>query len=733
MFDKLLQAFELTGEKHAEAFERFANAFLVDDFPELSALGGKKDKGMDARIFADDTGKVILVVQSCVSPSSKARTKILDTIKKLLSSLPETFIYCTSSTIGLALDETKNELRQKHKVALQHCDAAWFNQRSKTSVNRAALCETFSSEILNPYLADVQPDRLYHLLLNEEQERKALQYLEAVNLDRARDSNITKGIFDSLIIFVTKDSEPPAKVFTEINIIDAICKMFPNSHAIRIKEIVPGRIKHLSDKNRALHYNQQAGGLVLSFKYREIVKANIQRASERELTFRAELKTCIEAAIEAQEIDYDAPVDILIEVGHSCVLWYFCEQGKALADTDVMSINILNAERLVDVYLESVPLTDATTKDAALDILPHALFKILNSRHLDVKKYLRSKADLFIVRSFMQVTPDVQDACRKLLTGDILFLDSSILVRCIADLFSPTDNRSVLRTLESAKKLGYQLRTWRCYVEELVAHLQGPTLLEWKNHYQGLSSDKFDAFYRAAPALIRVFIEYSKTSGLSFPDIVDTIIGRSNEIENTIEYLKQELLIDTLSFHPRDHNIDTEWKEIYDFWIEGKNRYKNMAQDRFERLVHNDVNAYTEVLRLRRENRPSGVNYGHKHWLFTFDRMSWRVARHFVKKHDSVYQVSMSLSYLMNSVATLVNVGGGNLPDELLPATTILDETEYMPAELRAIFREQPHPDEKRYQRERRIRDLIHTLKASTSSTDMSFDENIEVVEQRLS
>src|ERR1019366_4767495 len=68
---KLEKALALTNEEQADAFERFANAFLVDDYPALEPLGGKKDKGMDARVIQDETGKNLLVVQSCVSPSNK--------------------------------------------------------------------------------------------------------------------------------------------------------------------------------------------------------------------------------------------------------------------------------------------------------------------------------------------------------------------------------------------------------------------------------------------------------------------------------------------------------------------------------------------------------------------------------------------------------------------------------------------------------------------------------------
>jgi hypothetical protein len=95
---KLVKAFKVTEEEHADAFERFANAFLVDDYPELKALGGKKDKGMDAYIYDDEAAKAVIVLRSCVSPASRARTKVLGTIKKLEDNnlRPEIFIYCTS-------------------------------------------------------------------------------------------------------------------------------------------------------------------------------------------------------------------------------------------------------------------------------------------------------------------------------------------------------------------------------------------------------------------------------------------------------------------------------------------------------------------------------------------------------------------------------------------------------------------------------------------------------------
>ena len=86
-----------------------------------------------------------------------------------------------------------------------------------------------------------------------------------------------------------------------------------------------------------------------------------------------------------------------------------------------------------------------------------------------------------------------------------------------------------------------------------------------------------------------------------------------------------------------------------------------------------------------------------------------------------MYEVAMSLDYLMNSVATLANIGTTVIPDDLLPATTILDETEMVSTELRAVYQAEWKMEDKKYLRERRLRDLTHELKIHPGFPDYGF------------
>jgi hypothetical protein len=729
MSNKLDKAFRLTDEEHSQAFERFANAFLVDDYPELEALGGKKDQGMDARIYAED-GKTKLVVQSCVSPATLARTKVLTTLEKLKGNMPSVFIYCTSAVIGTSLDDTRRELRVEQGVTLETCDAAWFVQRANTSQNRAVLTDTYAREVLEPFVRELEPDRLYSLVLSDHEERVALQYLEAVNLDRLRNRNVTKGIFDALIACVTRDSDPPAVVYSEQQIISTISGMFPSGHAPRISEIVPGRIQHLVSK-KALHFNSAAGGYVLAFPYRDKVRANIQRVRDRELTFLAALSSAIKRTVVDREIDYEFSIDSMTTIGRQCVLWYLSDQGRTIADPSGALLNILNSERLVEEYLREHPLSavrgkHGLTEESVRDLLPHALYVTLNSKDGEIAQYLRWKADLFIMHGFLQVTPDVQKACQKLLGGDILYLDTTILVRCIAEYYSPPELRPVLQTLGGARRVGCQLRTWQPYIGELVSHLKGPVLLEWINNFRGLPKERLDGMLRTAPTLINVFYRSVAEQGGTLEGIVAEILGSTNEQENAAEFLREEFGIDTQELPPHDGIDELERQRIFGAWLDGKRRHQNMSEDRFQLLVQNDVNAYVALIKMRRDNRPRGPYYGHKVWYLTLDRMAWRIARVLAPERNALYEVAMGLPYLMNCVATLANIGIAAIPDDLVPATSILDETEAVPKELREIYQAEWRPADKKYLRERRLRELAHQLKGE------QVDRHLEAIEVKV-
>ena len=718
-------ALKLTQEEHSTAFERFANGFLVHDYPELEAIGGKKDRGIDARVVAGDSGNGILVVQSCVSPQARARTKILSTIEKLKGNIPPTFVYCTSATVGITLDETKTELRQRFKTVLEVCDAPWFVQRVFSSEDRIRLCEAYAADVLRPLLEDVAPDKLYSEILSDAEERIATQYLEAHSLDRARGRNLTKALFDALIMFVLRDSDPQEKLLAEEDIIESICTMFPTGHRTRIGEITRPRIQHLVSKD-ILKHHQKDDRYALSYAHRERLKGQLSLLEQREIAFRASLKEAVSWTIETNEIDYECDAEHLIQVGHNCLLWYMREQGRQLQDPVQHLLNLMNTEELVSQYLArgkvklNNPQADHTI---VMDILPTAIYRIITSKEPDIRSYLRSKSDVFVVQAFLQSTPDVQKACAKLFGRDVIYVDTTVLIHCTAELYSVEASRQLISTLDTARKLNIKIKTFRSFVQEFVAHLKGPVLLEWLNHFQGAASQTQMARLNVAPKLIRVFSEFGALYGGTVSQIVHDIVGSVNMEQNAIEFLQEEFGIMTEDVPSLFDDSDRqEWQSIFGIWLGAKRQSPRMSQDRFELLVRNDTNSYVGIRTLRRDTKMEGENYGPKIWMLTLDRMYWRIPELIDRKDDFSYHVAMSMDYLANFVATLASMSSSIKDDFSLPATLITEENAFIPRELQEIATAEWQKNAPKYIKVRKIRELVHKTKTYLGGLDLSED-----------
>jgi hypothetical protein len=222
---------------------------------------------------------------------------------------------------------------------------------------------------------------------------------------------------------------------------------------------------------------------------------------------------------------------------------------------------------------------------------------------------------------------------------------------------------------------------------------------------------------------VRVFHEYGRENGESVESIVSDIIGTQNYTHNAVEYLLEEFGISTDEPPPTTTDFEKiEWEEVFGAWLAAKNRRPGMKEEIFQLLVRNDVNAYTAIVRRRRSVKIAGTDYGHKIWLLTLDRMSWRMPKLLNKTNDSLYAVSMGIHYLINYVATLAQVGNIRVSEEALPAMFLLSEADMIPAAWREnIAKLFSDKSQKRYVIDRRIRELVHDLKNSTALSDELF------------
>ncbi|GAA4441526.1 hypothetical protein GCM10023155_47390 [Bremerella cremea] len=705
---KLAQALNQVTEIHSEAFERFANAFLLQDYPELEGLGAKKDKGMDARIVTVD-GKNEIVFQSCVSPPKSARTKVLGTWKKLHDNPPHTLVYCTPGTIGLSLDDTRKALRSE-RVSLQVCDATWFTERVLSSPERSQLSEAFAQQILYPLLEAWQPNTLYSALLSDVEEVQVIRYLELHSQDRRQGRNLTKAIFEAFILGALNDARTDGGL-TQSEILEVICRLFPEGHHARIHEIVPHRIVELTTKGEVC--SLKTGKVVLSKTKKERLKQQLESSTNSEVMFRAHIANAIRQACNENEIDYDVDYSGMAQLVHSCILWYMREQGKQIQNPISNLVNILNTEELVLQFIRSEsPKTNMSVTEI-MDIAPSAVYYVISKGDKDTMAYLRVKSDIFVSQAFLQATPDIQKACKKLFGQDVIYVDTTALIHCTAELYDQDSPRFLLRTLETARSVGIKIKTFRPFIEEFVAHLRGPVLLEWRNHFRSLSPQQQEQRFKASPRLLEVFARSGRLGGPGLEQIVEEIVGLSNRYQNATDFVRHEFKIEVEEVPGVVDPIDQEeWALVYESWLGNKRRYGKMEEEQFEVLVQNDVNAYTAVKRLRGTIKVEGTDYGYKVWLLTMDRMYWRIVRYIGKADDYVFHVAMSMDYLANCVATLASLTQ-NVTDPInLPATLLSNVGSYIPSDLREeVAEEFAKVGQKRYLTQRKIRELVQEAK----------------------
>jgi hypothetical protein len=100
-------------------------------------------------------------------------------------------------------------------------------------------------------------------------------------------------------------------------------------------------------------------------------------------------------------------------------------------------------------------------------------------------------------------------------------------------------------------------------------------------------------------------------------DIVDEILGATNEQENAVEFLHDVFGITTDELTGMDCADEDMRSRAHEAWSREKRRPENISEDCFRILVENDVNSYLSILRLRREQRPQGPNYGYKIWYLS--------------------------------------------------------------------------------------------------------------------
>ncbi len=264
MDDQLRVALNNLRPSDWDAFQDFASAFLLSDFPALRPIGGTNDKGRDAVLFEPDPQQQAeAVLQYSLVEDWKGK------INKTVARLDEkdircsVLIYATSRDIGSSSDELERELRDKG-IALSLRDREWWVVRAGRDQGTRHACDQLKTRVLGRMLQ--APERSQGGDLSREEVETGLFYLELHVRDADGDRSLTRVSFESLVLSALAGTDAEhRKSGSEVSA--EIVAKFPSHEKSRVEGLVTAALKRLkaaqritissSDDSYALHYAER--------------------------------------------------------------------------------------------------------------------------------------------------------------------------------------------------------------------------------------------------------------------------------------------------------------------------------------------------------------------------------------------------------------------------------------------------------------------------------------------
>ena len=273
----------------------------------------------------------------------------------------------------------------------------------------------------------------------------------------------------------------------------------------------------------------------------------------------------------------------------------------------------------------------------------HALLaEPADSTHL----YLRRLANSYTLLSFLNQTPDVQSATRKLFSHGTIWVDTTVLLPLFAEQLEEDENaRRLARIFSSCVKAGVELRVTTGIVQEVNAHMNNALMCSqyqpgtWQGrtpylYYQYLLTGK-------APAAFSKWLSLFRGSERPEDDIIQFLGDAFGMKRQDLDEAALEV-VDELRWA-----LDRLWTDAH----KNRRRHSQQTDDETTRiLIKHDVETYLGVVALRKKEDVSELGY--RHWLLTLDRNAWGI-RDLLRqefKADTPPSPLLSLSFLLNNM-----------------------------------------------------------------------------------
>jgi len=719
--------FALSTFGKGEIFEEFSHSFLslvlADKF---IPVGGTKDKGIDGlmRIYYRNTHPTYIYQ---ISTESDYKEKIEDSIKKLIKNKISTtqLVYVTSRKI---YDKTKieDEFLASHKIPLRILDVEWFASNVINDERLALLYETFIESNIHEFQ---KPDKQY-VVGNFIKDPRLYVFLRQQFDSSTSSLEIEKKLADTLILYGLEGTASETKTFKNNSEIKYKIAQFVKFNPQAIHQTIDERLGVLSKKPRQINYHDKEDAYCLPYQTRLILKERDVDELQIFTQFQSQTVEQLKKYLSDKDISATKLLDLIEETIHSI----YHKQGIEFSSFVIegQSKDIIESS-LPDIVGDVVDNSHIVQKNKN-EVKKALLMTIRNITYNGTKEqreYLRRLSQTYNMMFMLKWDPQLATSFQKIASQLKIYVDTSILIPALSEVFLEQKKRRYWNLLEGAYQAGVKLTINKVILDELVSHF-GMIRHKYKTQYKGVEEiyldDETSTLY-VEEIMIRAYL-YSKSRGKvnDFNSFIEEFANPNlaNAHRDILNFLQEEFKINYEDTSQVEGKINEDDIKKLTEELTGPKQSKEKAAT--------DAKLMLMIYKMRELNNEleNKSPFGYKTWWLSQDIQTYRAIQTVFGERYNV-NCYMRSDFLYNYIALSPRKTEiDNMFKEIFPSMMGINLSYHMPKEICSHINKSlnDHSDSSNTRIKRAIRNYTEKLMSSPTKNSKKltsyFDEEID-------
>ena len=426
----------------------------------------------------------------------------------------------------------------------------------------------------------------------------------------------------------------------------AVCTALPSAERTTLLRHVDSALARLT--KRFIRHWQKSDEFCLTHEEHQRILTRLAERENEETDFTDTVaRHCRDCLGETETGDQSDLDDLQIRIPR-VIEKLLLRRGEAF----VMAVLSNSLDSVGFEHLAETIMADLAAQPPQSKILQHypklvatSVQAILGQADASTHLYLRRLANSYTLLSFLNQTPDVQSATRKLFAHGTVWVDTTVLLPIFAEqLEEDEDRQRFSRVFSACRSAGVEFRVTTGVLQEINSHM---------NNAEVCSQYTPGSWRGRVPYLYYQFL-HTGQSRVDFRKWLSLFRGTERPEDDLAQFLADLFGMKREDLGDAVQQVDAELRWAADrLWSnahKNRRRHGQIDDETTWKLIQHDIETYLGVIALRQKEDVSELGY--RHWLLTLDRNAWEI-RDLLKEEFSDRTPPsplLSLSFLINSM-----------------------------------------------------------------------------------